>query len=79
MTDERYRPAAPAFGAWLATQTSRTGFVGQLAGAAAGDRRFPKAGDPEAVRIYLCGAMADGDMFDALEDAEADWRGTVSI
>lgn len=74
MTDDRYQPAAPPFGAWLAKQTSRTGFFGQLAAAAAGDRRFPKAGDPEAVRTYLRGAMADGDMFDAVEDAEADWR-----
>ena len=75
MEESRYATAlAPAFGAWLLKQTSRGGFVGQLAAAAATDRRFPKNGDPEAVRAYLCGAMADGDMFDAVEDAEADWR-----
>ena len=74
MDQERYTSAAPAFGAWLAKQTQRSGFVGQLAAAAASDRRFPKAGDPEAVRTYLRAAMADGDMFDAVEDAEADWR-----
>lgn len=75
---ERYRPAPPAFGAWLAKQTNHSGFIGQLAAAAAGDRRFPKAGDPEAVRTYLRGAMADGDMFDAVDDAEADWRAVVN-
>lgn len=75
---DRYLPAAPAFGAWLATQASRGGFVGQLAAAAGGDRRFPKAGDPEAVRTYLRAAMADGDMFDAVDDAEADWRAALS-
>ena len=50
---ERYgaQPSAP-FGAWLLKQTSRGGFVGQFAVAATGDRRFLKAGDPEAVRAY---------------------------
>jgi hypothetical protein len=62
------------FGAWLLKQQARSGFVGQLANAAVGDRRFPKAGDPEAVRTYLRNAMADGDMFDAVDDAEADWQ-----
>ena len=70
----RYTAAPPPFGAWLLQQTSRGGFVGQLATAAATDRRFPKAGDPKAVTKYLREAMADGDMFDAIEDAEADWR-----
>lgn len=71
---DRYSSPTPTFGAWLAMQKDRSGFVGQLAAAATGDRRFPKAGDPEAVRAYLRAAMADGDMFDAIEDAEADWR-----
>lgn len=78
MDDSRYADApAAAFGAWLLKQSSRGGFVGQLAAVAATDRRFPKTGDPEAVRAYLRGAMADGDMFDAVEDAEADWRAEV--
>ena len=47
---------------------------GQLAVIAAADRRFPRQGDPEAVRKYLREAMADGEMYDAVEDAEADWR-----
>ena len=78
MDQDRYSAPLPAFGAWLAKQTGRTGFVGQLADAAASDRRFPKSGDPEAVRAYLRGAMADGDMFDAVDDAEADWRAEVA-
>ena len=63
-------------GMWLIARVSSDGFVGALATAAASDRRFPKAGDPEAVRKYLREAMADGDMFDAVEDAEADWKAT---
>ena len=67
---------APAFDAWLLKQTVRGGFVGQLATAAGTDRRFPKAGNPKAMRAHLRVAMADGDMFDAVEDAEANcWAG----
>ena len=77
MDQERDASTQPRFGAWLATRTASGGFVGQLAAAAAGDRRFPKHGDPEDVRTYLRGAMADGDMFDAVDDAEADWRATA--
>lgn len=72
--DDRYKGSPPAFGAWLSKQNGRNGFVGQLAVAAAAGRRFPKSGDPEAVRAYLRASMADGDMYDAVEDAEADWR-----
>lgn len=38
---------AVPFGAWLSQQTGCSGFVDQLAIAAASDRRFPKAGNPE--------------------------------
>lgn len=75
MDMDRYQPEVkPPFGAWLLQQKDRGGFVGQLATTAGTDRRFPKSGDPEGVRTYLREAMADGDMFDAIEDAEADWR-----
>lgn len=63
----------PAFGAWLVQQKTRGGLVGQLATVAAGDRRFPKDADPEGVRTYLRSVMADGDMFEAVEDVEGDW------
>lgn len=62
-----------AFGQWLITQKDRTGLVGQLATGALVDRRFPRSGDPEAVRKHLSAMQADGDMFDAVDDAELDW------
>lgn len=61
------------FGQWLMTQTDRIGLVGQLATGAHADRRFPRTGDPEAVRKHLSAMQADGDMFDAVDDAELDW------
>ncbi|MBC3940965.1 YozE family protein [Sphingomonas albertensis] len=65
-------PETP-FGQWLMTQKDRTGLVGQLATGAQADRRFPRTGDPEAVRKHLTAMQADGDMFDAVDDAELDW------
>lgn len=64
---------APAFGQWLMTQKDRTDLVGQLAAGAAVDRRFPRYGDPEAVRKHLSAMQAEGDMFAAVDDAESDW------
>jgi hypothetical protein len=62
-----------AFGQWLMTQTDRSDLVGQLAAGAAVDRRFPRTGDPEAVRKHLSAMQAEGDMFAAVDDAESDW------
>jgi uncharacterized protein YozE (UPF0346 family) len=62
-----------AFGQWLMTQKDRSDLVGQLAAAAAVDRRFPRTGDPEAVRKHLSAMQAEGDMFAAVDDAESDW------
>lgn len=75
--DPRYAPQPPAFGAWLLKQKDRGGFIGELAKGAATDRAFPKAGDPEAVLNHLAKAGADGDMFEALDDAERVWLATV--
>jgi len=61
------------FGQWLLTQKDRTDLVGQLAAAAAVDRRFPRSGDPEAIRKHLSAMQAEGDMFAAVDDAESDW------
>lgn len=69
MTEE---PAVP-FGTWLLTQKDAGGLIGQLATGAAADRRFPRAGDAEAVRKHLSAMQADGDMFAAVDDAETDW------
>lgn len=61
------------FGRWLLMQVERGGLVGELAKGAKGDRGFPRDGDPEAVRKRLSILQADGDMFEALDEAELDW------
>lgn len=63
------------FGTWLIGQHSRPGWIGDLARAAAGDRTFPRSGDPGTVRGHLNRMHAEADMFEALEDAEALWFG----
>ena len=62
-----------AFGAWLLCQGERPGLIGRLAKAAIGDRGFPRRGTVEEVRSRLVASQADGDMFEALDDAELDW------
>ena len=44
-----------------------------LAEAAKGDARVVVTSDPEAVRKRLSMLQADGDMFEALDEAELDW------
>ena len=61
------------FGRWLLAQRDRGDWVDDLANAARGDRTFPKDGDPEAVRAHLRAQQADGDTFQAVDDAEMDW------
>ncbi|WP_017979834.1 hypothetical protein [Sphingomonas melonis] len=70
---ERDTDAKPAFGAWLIGQSDRTGLVGSLVAGAKADRRFPRQGDPEAVRRHLSAMQADGDLFEAVDEAEIDW------
>ncbi len=70
--DDHQEPKA-AFGNWLVTQKDRSDLVGQLAAGAIADRRFPRNGDPEAVRKHLSAMQAEGDMFAAVDDAESDW------
>jgi len=75
MHDDQTSPSPqPAFGAWLLQQRDRGGLLGQLITGAATDRKFPRAGDAEAVRKHLSVMQVDGDMFDAVDDAEAEWR-----
>lgn len=62
-----------AFGAWLLIQDERKGLIGRLAKAAAADRGFPRCGTPDEVRARLIATQVDGDMFEALDDAELDW------
>ena len=73
MEDRYAAPARPAFGAWLVKQKGKGGLIGQLAEGAAADRAFPKDGDVEAVRARLRAVMADGDMYEAVDDAESAW------
>ena len=61
------------FGAWLLTQHHRSDWVGDLARAAKADRKFPREGDPDAVRLHLNKMQAESDMFEAVDDAERMW------
>ncbi len=61
------------FGAWIVAQVDRHGPIGDLVKAAKADRAFPREGSPEDVRKHLSRMQADGDMFDAVDDAETDW------
>jgi hypothetical protein len=65
-------PAQLPFGAWLRTKKNDEGLLGQVASGGAADRRFPRSGDPEAVRKHLSQMQADGDMFAAVDDAATD-------
>ncbi len=71
--DDDQQETKPAFGRWLITQKDRSDLVGQLAVGVVADRRFPRNGDPEAVRKHLSAMQAEGDMFAAVDDAESDW------
>jgi hypothetical protein len=65
--------AREPFGRWLLAQRDRGDWVDPLAEAARRDPGFPKDGDPEAVRKRLRDMQADGDVFQAIDDAELDW------
>lgn len=58
------------FGVWLLTQHDRSDWVGDLARAARADRKFPRAGDPEAVRSHPSSMQAESEMLEALDDAD---------
>ena len=68
------RPRQP-FGEWLLGQCARRGWIGELSRAFQADRNFPKKGAPEDVRLYLRDVRAEGDAYEALDDAELDWAG----
>ncbi|SEJ02714.1 hypothetical protein SAMN05428950_101891 [Sphingomonas sp. OV641] len=63
-----------AFGTWLVKQDGRGGLIGNLATALKADRTFPRAADPEGVRKFMGDRRAGGDDWEALEDAELEWR-----
>jgi hypothetical protein len=66
------------FGSWLLDQTRRPGSLGELAKAAKGDRLFPRNGSAEDVRRRFGVAGADGDAFEALDDAEREYDRQMS-
>jgi len=80
MPDPRSDPApvAPPFGAWLLQQANRSGTLGELARATKLDRLFPRRGDAAAVRARFNAVGADGDAFEALDDAEREYDRAVS-
>jgi len=61
------------FGEWLLGQKDRKGWISDLAKWAKSDIRFPKHGSPDDVRKRLTEIQAEGDAFEALDDAEMDW------
>lgn len=61
------------FGAWLLDQHKRDGFIGSLAKGMRADRAFPRSGTVDDVRKHLSSIRAEGDAFEALDDAETDW------
>lgn len=63
----------PPFGEWLLSQRERRGWVGELARAFKADRNFPKRGTPDDVRRYMRDLRAEGDAYEALDDAELSW------
>lgn len=62
-----------ACGGWLVGQQQRHDWIGMLASQAARDPRFPRGGDAEAVRLHLSSKGAEPDLFEMLDDAEAEW------
>jgi len=61
------------FGAWILAQRNCDGLISQLAEGARADRKFPGTGSPEDVRKHLSAMQAEGDLFEAVDDAETDW------
>ena len=62
-----------AFGGWLLKQVGRDGWIGMLAKQAKGDPRFLKSLTPDDLRKRLHDAGAEGDSFEAVDDAETEW------
>jgi hypothetical protein len=61
------------FSSWLLAQQGRSGLVALLIDGAKADRKFPRYGTPEEVRKHLSVMQADGDLFEAVDEAESNW------
>ncbi len=71
--DDEKQDRPPALGHSFLTQKDRSDLVGQLAAGAVVARRFPRNGDPEAMRRQRNAMQAEGDMSAAVDDAVSDW------
>jgi len=71
--DRKTNDHGEPFGAWLMVRAGEGGMIGELAAAAKADRGFPPSATPEDLRARLRAAMAEGDMFEAVDEAEIDW------
>jgi len=69
--DDEFGPMP--FGEWLLKQDKRKDWIADLAKWAKSDIRFPKLGSADDVRKRLTDIAAEGDAFEALDDAELDW------
>lgn len=65
--------AKPSFGQWLVDQEKRDGAIGELARHAKADRGFPRSGTTKDVWKRLNAMQVEGDLYDAMEDAELDY------
>ena len=61
------------FGEWLVKQVKRDDWIGTLAKSAKADLRFRSNSPPDDLRKRLQEAGAEGDTFEALDDAETEW------
>ncbi|WP_336974128.1 hypothetical protein [Sphingobium aromaticiconvertens] len=61
------------FGEWLVKQVKRDDWIGTLAKSAKADFRFRANSTPDDLRKRLQEAGAEGDTFEALDDAEVEW------
>jgi hypothetical protein len=73
MAEEPDASGRSPFGLWLLQQVGRKGWIGELAKGVRSDPGFPKRGSPDAVRARMREIGADGDAFEALDDAELGW------
>ena len=66
---------AQPFGAWFMGQGKhKREWIAALAQAAKADQFFPTRGSPDDVRKHLTYRGADGDAFEAVDDAEMEWE-----
>jgi hypothetical protein len=59
-----------ASGCWR----DREGWLRDFGQGSSGKSKFPERGDPQATPGRLRGVLCGGEMFEAVDDAEFDWR-----